>query len=238
MQIILPISGETIMDDDGFSYPKPLIEIGKKTIIESTIDYYSQIDDVEFFFLIKEKDDKKYKFSETLRQACCNHKCTIIVTKGTTSGAVSTCLLASAQIDMSKEVIIANYDQKLNVNITEVLSFFRNENTGFGVVSFDSVHPKWSYIKVEGKKIKFAAEKKPISRHAVAGFYYFQKFEHFFNAASNQMLSTPINIMDNYVSETLNHLILDGVHGVHYQIKREDYINYYDANMIKKAQAK
>ena len=45
-----------------------------------------------------------------------------------------------------------------------------------GVIVFDSVHPRWSFVRVD--KAGFVietAEKRPISRLATAGFYYFRR---------------------------------------------------------------
>ena len=50
------------------------------------------------------------------------------------------------------------------------------ENSTAGVLTFNSVHPRWSYVKVDNNNFVIeSAEKKPISRSAIAGFFYFKK---------------------------------------------------------------
>ena len=236
MQVIIPINGDTVLNDDGFTYPKPLIEINGSTIVEQTINYYAKIKDVHLYFLIKKEDEDNFKFSQTLKQACNGIKCTIKIIERATAGSVATCLLASDLVDFSKETIIASYDQRLNIDIELFISDFRERTADFGVITFESVHPKWSYVEIKDKRVVRAAEKNAISKNAIAGFYYFARFEHFFDAAVEHMNSHPINNTHYFVSETLNQLVINSLYGVAYHIHRDEYLNYYDANQIKSAQ--
>lgn len=238
MQVIIPINGDTALNYDGFTYPKPLIEINGKTIIEQTINYYAKIKNVHIYFLIKKEDEDKFKFSQTLKQACAGIKCTIKIIKRATSGAVATCLLVSDLVDFTKETIIANYDQKLHKDVNIFISDYRERGADFGVITFDSVHPKWSYVQIKDGQIVRAAEKNAISRNAITGFYYFSKFEHFYLAATEHMRSHPINNTNYFISETLNQLVINLLYGVAFEIERDEYLNYYDANQIKNAQSK
>ena len=73
--------------------------------------------------------------------------------------------------------MIVNGDQLLrNVNLAETVSHFNKDNLDGGIVVFQDIHPRWSFVKCdkEGYVIE-AAEKRPISNLATAGVYYFKR---------------------------------------------------------------
>jgi len=58
----------------------------------------------------------------------------------------------------------------------EAIAAFRRQELDAGTIVFDSVHPRWSFVKTNEKGLVIeAAEKRPPSRNATAGFYHFNK---------------------------------------------------------------
>jgi dTDP-glucose pyrophosphorylase len=77
-----------------------------------------------------------------------------------------------------------------------------------GIPTFKSIHPKWSFAKVDDNGfVTEVAEKKPISDHATVGFYYWKRGSDFVKFA-NQMISENKRINNEfYVCPVYNEAI-------------------------------
>jgi len=117
--------------------------------------------------------------------------CEIIVVDGLTAGAVCTALLAIEHINNETPLVIANADQLVEVDLCDVIQSFEQQSLDAGTLVFDSVHPRWSYVRLDehGYVIE-AAEKRPISRYATAGIYYFREGRRFVKAAMEMIKKT------------------------------------------------
>ena len=90
-------------------------------------------------------DVRTFSLNSTLRLIT-DGKCTIVERDGVTSGALCSCLLAIDDLDLENELIIANSDQVIDYDISKCVSHFREQNADAGVITFNSVHPRWSYV--------------------------------------------------------------------------------------------
>jgi dTDP-glucose pyrophosphorylase len=111
------------------------------------------------------------------------------------------------------------------------------ENVDGAIVTFESTHPKWSYVKTnKDKRVTEVAEKKPISNTATSGIYFWKHGSDYIKYAE-QMIDK--NIRTNgefYVCPVFNEAIADGKRIYSYPIKKmhglgtpED-LNYYLSN--------
>lgn len=88
--------------------------------------------------------------------------------------------MAAEFIDNDDELIIFNGDQVLECDLKSIVKKFRAENWDGGIITFESVHPRWSFVRLDEKNFVIeTAEKDPISNHATAGFYYFKRGKDF-----------------------------------------------------------
>jgi dTDP-glucose pyrophosphorylase len=126
-----------------------------------------------------------------------------------TCGAACTSLLAIDHINNDDELLIISANQLLDLNLSQVIKSFKDQNYDAGTIVFDSLHPRYSYVKLDGDGfIVEAAEKKPISRFATAGVYWFSKGKLFVNAAKS-MISKGASVEGKfYICPTFNEMIL------------------------------
>lgn len=136
--------------------------------------------------------------------------CKIVQINGITEGAACTTLLAKNLIDNNKPLLIANSDQIVNWNSSETIYGFDKENVDGGIVTFESTHPKWSYVKLnEHGLVSEVAEKKPISKIATVGIYYWRKGSDYVKYAE-QMIKNEIRTNGEfYVAPVFNEAIKD-----------------------------
>ncbi|MFR1908056.1 MAG: glycosyltransferase family 2 protein [Clostridium neonatale] len=206
MNILIPIAGSNAIID-GNQYSKGLYEIEKKIVIQHIYESLSKIPNSNFIFILRKEDVKNYHLDDTLRLL--NSDIKIIVSEGNTQGSACSCLLAIEHIDSEEPLLISGVDQLITRDWREVIEEFEGKNLDGGVISFDSVHPKWSYVKLndEGYVVE-AAEKRPISRTATTGQYYFKKGADFVEAAENMILKGASVDGQYYVCPSFNEMVL------------------------------
>lgn len=225
MRIVVPMAGsDELFRKHGFPFAKPVIEIDGRPMIEHATDCLNVIDGAKFVFIVREEDDLRFHLREVLQLL--HSDCHIIRTEGGTAGAACTTLLAVEHMANDDELLIANADQILAFDLKAAISDFRARKLDAGTVVFDSVHPRWSFVKTDqdGMVIE-AAEKRPISRNATVGLYYFRRGQDFVDAAQSMILKGADVNGGYFVCPTFNELILSQKKIGTYHIDREQYVS-------------
>ena len=172
MNILIPMAGAgQRFVDAGYIFPKPLIEIRNKPMIQWVIESLNI--DANYIFIIQKQHQLKYNIKSVLKILKPN--CKIIELNDITEGAACTTLLAKKYINNSNPLIIANSDQLIKWNSSETLYDFNSKNLDGGILTFEAIHPKWSYAKCDKDGfVTEVAEKKVISKNATVGVYYWK----------------------------------------------------------------
>jgi dTDP-glucose pyrophosphorylase len=134
----------------------------------------------------------------------------IVPVSDSVKGAACTALLAAEHLDSESGLLVVSANQLLNMNLAEVVDDFRKRKLDAGLVTFQSVHPRYSYVRVENDGlVSEAAEKRPISKFASAGVYWFADGRRFL-AGIRDTIRKDVHVEgDFYVTPVLNELILD-----------------------------
>ncbi len=225
MIVVIPLAGEDeVFRDRGFPYSKPLIEIHGKPLVERVWECLTPLKAERYVFVVRQEDVRLTHLDDVLQLM--EPKSAIVQAVGPTAGAACTALLAIEHIQPDRELVIANGDQILNCDLDGVIEDFRARNLDAGTLVFDSVHPRWSFVRVgEDGLVTEAAEKRPISRQATAGFYYFKRGADFVTAAA-EMIRKDAHVNGKfYVCPTFNELILNHARVGVSPIPREAYIS-------------
>ncbi len=205
LNVLIPMAGRgSRFADKGYVFPKPLIEVKGKPMIQLVIENLNI--DANYIFIVLQEHIDKYNIDQMLKLIKPN--CQIVVTDGITEGAACTTLLAKDLINNDEPLIIANSDQYIEWNPREIIYSFMNKNIDGGILTFSSTHPKWSYAKVnEEGYVTEVAEKKPISDHATVGLYFWKSGKDYVNSAED-MISKNIRVNGEfYVCPVYNEAI-------------------------------
>lgn len=228
--ILIPLAGKSLFFDEAdFIFPKPLVEINAKPMIELVINNLSQIKGANFIFVLKESDVKRYFLDDTIKLLASEAKFVII--KDETMGAACSAMLAIDYIDNENELIICNGDQIIEQDLEALLIEFNGADAG--VLCFESIHPRYAYVRLDGQNfIQEAFEKKPVSKDAVAGFFYFKKGRDFLRACELMILKDASFEGKFWLSLSLNELILQNkiLKAVH--IDKNAYHTFYSPKKI------
>jgi NDP-sugar pyrophosphorylase family protein len=200
------LMGASHIDVNKEEYPLYLTEINEKLILERQIEHCGG-EPKKFIFCLKNDDIKNFRSDSAILQIVQDAK--IVPVYGQTRGAVCTALLGAEFINGDEELVLIAIDDFVESDGAEIIDSFRKADADAGVVSFSSVHPRYSFVKTNeaGEVVEFA-EKRPISKNALASFYYFKRGKDFAECAKEVIRKdNPVN-GNFYISQTLNEMIL------------------------------
>lgn len=235
MNILIPIAGEDrFFKADEYFFPKPLIEIAGTPMIELCVrNLVRQFPRARFIFVVQSEHCTKYSLDGMLR-ILTNDRCTIVRLNQSTKGALCSALLAIDHIPEGEPLAIANGDQIINADLGALIDRIEGERHDAAVVTFESLHPRWSFVQTgpDGFVCE-AAEKRVISRNAIAGFYYYRTGKLFIDAAL-RTLEYEAGVGGAYfISQTLNNLVLEGRKIASQKIDASAYHSFYSPQKVQ-----
>ena len=208
MNVLIPMAGAgSRFAEAGYTFPKPLIEVGNKPMIQVVTDNLNI--EAHHIFIVQKEHYQKYNLETVLKLIKPN--CSIVQVEGVTEGAACTTLLAKKLINNDNPLVIANSDQFVEWNANEVMYAFSTEGIDGGILTFQSTHPKWSYAKKNDSGfVSEVAEKKPISTNATVGIYYYKKGSDYVKCAEEMIEKNIRTNNEFYVCPVYNQLIEKG----------------------------
>lgn len=208
LNIVIPMAGAgSRFAAMGYTFPKPLIEVREKPMIQLVVENLNI--EANYHFLVQKEHYEKYNLKYLLNLIAPG--CNIVMVDGMTRGAACTTLLAREFIDNENPLLIANSDQFIDWNANEIMYAFSADQIDGGLLVFENSHPKWSYAKLDNHGfVSEVAEKKVISNNATCGIYYWSKGSDYVKYA-DQMISKDIRTNGEfYVCPVFNEAIRDG----------------------------
>jgi len=209
LNVLIPMAGAgTRFEKAGYTFPKPLIDINGKPMIQLVVENLNI--DANYIFVVQKEHRKKYNLDTLLKLI--SPGCKIIETDGLTEGAACTALLSKEFINNDNPLFFANSDQFVEWDSNEFMYKMNETDADGGIVTFKSTHPKWSFAKInENGLVTEVAEKNPISDIATVGFYYWKKGSDFIKY-TEQMIEKNIRVNNEfYVCPVFNEAINSGL---------------------------
>jgi beta-phosphoglucomutase-like phosphatase (HAD superfamily)/dTDP-glucose pyrophosphorylase len=209
LNVIIPMAGEgSRFMDAGYTFPKPLIDVDGKPMIQAVVENLNI--KANYIFLVrKEHIDQYAGFKSTLNLIAPG--CKIVVVDELTEGAACTLLLAEEHIDNDAPLLIANCDQLMGWDSSAFMWSVNDDNVDGSIITFENTHPKWSYAETdENGWVTRVAEKDPISNKATTGVYYWQHGSDFVQCA-RMMIADDVRVNGEfYTCPVFNVAIAEG----------------------------
>ena len=208
LNVLIPMAGAgSRFAQAGYTFPKPLIEVHGKPMIQVVVENLNI--EANYIFLVQREHYEKYNLKYLLNLIA--PSCKIVMVDGITEGAACTTLLAKEFINNDAPLVMANSDQYVEWNSNECMYAFNADAIDGGILTFKATHPKWSYAKLDGDGfVSEVAEKKPISDNATVGIYFWKKGSDYVKYAE-QMIAKNIRTNNEfYVCPVFNEAIGDG----------------------------
>ncbi|MBP5133434.1 glycosyltransferase family 2 protein [Pseudomonas protegens] len=188
-------------------FPYYLSEAEGVPLIQSLIEKCATLNPGKIICLLPNADVNKYHLRNMVSQM--HPTAVTFPVHKTTRGAACTALLASEFINSEDELIIISANEILDEPFDKVVTTFRNEGRDAGVVIFKSLHPRYAFVRLTAAgDVVEAAEKNPISHHAVSGMYWFNSGSMFVEAVKNMIRKDAKTNDAFYIAPALNELVL------------------------------
>lgn len=208
MNVLIPMAGAgSRFEQAGYTFPKPLIDVNGKPMIQRVVDNLNI--DARHIFIVQKSHYEKYALKHMLNLIAPN--CEIVQVEGMTEGAACTTLLAKEFIDNDEPLVLANSDQYVEWDSNQFMYSAMADDIDGSILTFESTHPKWSYARLndDGFVVE-VAEKKPISKHATVGVYFWRRGSDYVRSAES-MINKNIRVNNEfYVCPVYNEALLDG----------------------------
>ena len=208
LNVLIPMAGAgSRFEQAGYTFPKPLIEVRKKPMIQVVVENLNI--KANYIYVVQKSHREKYNLDALL--SLITPGCKIVETEGMTEGAACTALLAKEHINTDAPLFFANSDQFVEWDSNEFLYKMNETDADGGIVTFEATHPKWSFAKIDEQGlVTEVAEKKPISNIATVGYYYWKHGSDFVKYAEQMIDKNDRVNGEFYVCPTFNHAIADG----------------------------
>ena len=173
MNVLIPMAGAgSRFEKAGYTFPKPLIDVNGKPMIQTVVDNLNI--EARHIFIVQKTHCEQYNLKSMLSTICPDSE--VVVVDGVTEGAACTTLLAKEFIDNDEPLLMANSDQFVEWDSNQFMYSMIADTIDAGMATFKSSHPKWSYAKLNDDGfVCEVAEKNPISDIATVGIYYWQR---------------------------------------------------------------
>jgi beta-phosphoglucomutase-like phosphatase (HAD superfamily)/dTDP-glucose pyrophosphorylase len=208
MNVLIPMAGAgTRFEQAGYTFPKPLIEVLGKPMIQLVVENINV--DARHIFICQKKHYEKYNLQHVLKLIQPN--CEIVQVDGITEGAACTTLLAKEFINNDEQLLIANSDQYVEWDSNEFLYACNSDSIDGGILTFYNTHPMWSYAKIDQYGfVTEVAEKVPISTYASVGIYSWAHGSDYVKYAEQMIRKNIRTNNEFYVCPVFNEAIADG----------------------------
>lgn len=240
MNVLVLMAGpDDVFRDAGYAFPKNLVEIAGLPLVQRVLESLAGLRAAGATFICCVRQDEQRRHHSGSVVSLLVPDAHVVEVPGDTAGAACTALLAIERICDDTPLLILNGDQIIDADLATMVAAFEERRLDGGIIVFEAVHPRWSYVRVDANGgVVEAAEKRPISKLATAGAYYFARGRDFVTSAF-EMIKKDAHVNGRfYVCPVYNELVLAGKRlGVH-QIGREAYISLATPENVRAYEAR
>ena len=222
MQSVILAAGNTFINDSDANYPVSMREINGKPLMQWIIEDLSTLPNNKIVIVVNQDEIDRYHIDRTLRLIEPSIK--VVGAQGNLGGAACSALLGLQYLNKEEEVILINGNEKLTENHKILLKRIHETNKDVAIVSFNSIHPRYSYARLDrNDNVIEISEKDPISRNALVGFFWFSKVDIIERAIKKMILKDASVNGIFFLSPAINEIILDGIEVALLKIDNSSY---------------
>ena len=221
LNIVIPMAGAgSRFVSAGYADPKPLVRIHGVSMIRVVIDNLTPKGEHRFIFICQQAHLQAYDLRNLLERWAPGSA--VIPVQELTQGAACTVLRAKQLINNNEELMIANSDQYVDVDINEYLDAMCARKLDGQIMTMKANDPKWSFIQMSDTGyVRAVMEKVVISDEATTGIYNFSRGRDFV-AAAESMIRRELRVNGEfYVAPAYNLLIAEGAKVGCFNVGRE-----------------
>lgn len=220
--ILILAAGPACFETNDGDYPLCLTEVDGTPLLERIVENTRGICNSHYVYAVLDKDVERFHLDAIAELI--TPGATIVRVPSSTQGSACTALLAASGLHSDAELLVISANELVEINLAEVLTTFRDRGLDGGTITFRSVHPRYSYVRLNDQGlITEAAQQNPISQSATAGVFWFARVADFVEAAKSLIRKNATADGKFYVAPTYNELVLKQKRIGVYQINNGRY---------------
>lgn len=207
--VVLMAGGQDSYQQAGSPYPKNLAEIDGRPLVQHVMESLLPLKALgaRFVCMIPTLENTRFHTGSVIRLM--EPEAVVLDVPEATGGAACTALLAVQWVDNDEPLVVINGDILVDCDLVAMVTNFQQRELDAGMIVFQDIHPRWSFVKLDASGLVIeAAEKRPISRYATAGLYWFARGADFVRAAASMLRKGASVDGLFYVSPVFNEMIL------------------------------
>lgn len=217
LNILILAAGKAQSKEREGDYPLCLTETDGVSVIEKILAKTVGLENASYTFAIQDADAHRFHLEKVMALLVPGSR--VVRIPESTMGSACTALLAACQLSPENELLIVSANEIVNVDFNDVLKKFRQQQFEAGTVTFRSIHPRYSYVRLDTEGcVTEVAQQNPISHHATAGIFWYRRTDDFIDAAKNVIRKDAMVSGQFFVAPVFNELILKqqriGVHEI------------------------
>lgn len=207
INVLILGAGVTAAGTAGDDFPAFMADVKGAPLIQRMIESCAGLDPTWIGIACQGTDIDNFRIAEL--PGLLHPNASFVTTKGSTQGAACTAMLATEHINNNNELLILGVNEYIEAEFKPIIDGFRQRHLDSGVLTFNSIHPRYSYVKTGAEGlVQQAAEKRPISNIAAATFFWYRHGSDFVSAAKDVIRKHDhVNGM-YYIAPTINQLLL------------------------------
>lgn len=211
INIVIPMAGQgSRFAKAGYEKPKPFIDVNGKPMIVRVLENLAYPDAKYILIARKEHIEKE---AELVAQIEKEFNAIFIPIDKLTEGTACTILYARKYINNDEQLLIANSDQIVDMNIVDFIDDCKDRNLDGSILTFIDHYkdPKWSFAALdENNLVTEVKEKVVISEFATVGIYLYSKGKNFIDASIDMIIENDRVNNEFYTCPTYNYAINEG----------------------------
>jgi hypothetical protein len=198
------------------NYPLCLQEYKGKIILQFFKERNLEGIDANYTFMFLKEDMKRYRLDNIARVLAPDAN--IVPLQGNTGGSACTALYGACGLQQDIPLLVISTNEIVDISYAEVLKSFEDGNADGGVMTFNSVHPRYSYIKILDSRIVEFCQQNPVSNYATTGTFWFRKTSDFVSAAKKSIFNNCVTSNQFYIAPVYNQMLLNGLKIDHHDV--------------------
>lgn len=207
INILYLAAGLNAFDTKKMEYPSCLMEVNGLSLIERIVSNTANISDANYLFALSEEEAKRFYLDSVVRLLvpCAS----VILIPNQTKGSGCTALFAACKLQQDNELLIISLNELVDLDLSSVVEVFRERNLDGGTLIFRSIHPRYSYVRLNGDGLAVeVAQQKPISSNATVGIFWFKRTKDFIDSVKATIRKDAAVADKFFLAPTFNELIL------------------------------
>lgn len=221
---LLVLAAQTFPVHSGkIRYPACLHEIDGKPALEHILSNTRNIRGGRYSFAISERHIDRFHLDNIARVLAPDAH--IVSIPQNTMGSACTALFAACVLDQELPILIISSNEITRLDLGEVTDQFAGKGYDGGLLTFHSVHPRYSYARLNREQeVVEVAQQNPISEYATAGVFWYANTGTFVWAAKESIRKNSVTSGQYYIAPVFNQIILKKKKVGIFPIDVKDYV--------------